>query len=87
MEYRFTMTARLVALTLISFILLLGLLFALGVQLGAQWARDESRLKTQAVIGSVAPVLPVITPPSVPALPVPVIPATSVPLLPMPGKN
>ena len=87
MEYRFTMTARLVALTLISFVLLLGLLFALGFQIGEQWARDETRLKTQAVIGSVAPVLSVIAPPTVPALPVPVIPAISVPPLPMPGKN
>lgn len=81
------MTARLVALTLISFILLLGLLFSLGVQLGAQWARDESGLKTPAVVGSVAPVLPAITPLTMPALPAPVIPAISVPPLPMPGKN
>jgi hypothetical protein len=87
MEYRFTMTARLVALTLISFVLLLGLLFALGFQIGERWARDETRLKTQAVIGSVAPVSSVITPPTVPALPAPVIPAISVPPLPMPGKN
>lgn len=84
MEYRFTMTARLVALTLISFVLLLGLLFALGFQIGERWAQDETRLKTLAVVDFITPALPVVTPPTAPSSKVPAI---TVPPLPTPEKK
>lgn len=43
MDYRFTMTNRLIALAVISFLLLLSLLFALGFQLGQQWGAKEAK--------------------------------------------
>jgi hypothetical protein len=43
MDYRFTMTNRLIALAVISFLLLLSLLFALGFQLGQQWGAEEAK--------------------------------------------
>ena len=81
------MTARLVALILISFVLLLGLLFALGFQIGQQWAQDETRLKTLAVVGSVTPVLPVVTKATAPTSQVPVVPPITAPPLSMPEIN
>lgn len=50
MDYRFTMTARMIALSVISFLLLLGLLFALGFQIGLQWGNEEA-LKRPAANG------------------------------------
>lgn len=70
MDYRFTMTNRLIALTVISFLLLLSLLFALGFQLGQQWGTEEA--KTQHRIAQqVQPYQPtngLATKPNLPAL-------------------
>jgi hypothetical protein len=68
MDYRFTMTNRLIALAVISFLLLLTLLFALGFQLGQQWGAEEA--KTQHRIAQQAqPYPPAIVHPSKPNLP------------------
>jgi hypothetical protein len=50
MDYRFTMTTRMIALSVVSVLLLLGLLFALGFQIGQQWASEEA-LKRPAATG------------------------------------
>jgi hypothetical protein len=49
MEYRFTMTFRLIALTIVSLLILLGLLFALGFELGQQWRTQQANPQDQAV--------------------------------------
>lgn len=48
MDYRFTMTPRLIAIAVIGFIFLLILLFALGFQLGQQWGADDVRRQAAA---------------------------------------
>lgn len=82
MDYRFTMTARMIALSVISFLLLLCLLFALGFQIGLQWGNEEALKRPAAtgygpgpLLGSPAPAgAPIAgaTPPSAPAAASPV---------------
>jgi hypothetical protein len=52
MDYQFTMTPRLIAISVIGFISLLFLLFALGFQFGQQWGADEIRLQSNATAPS-----------------------------------
>jgi len=59
------MTNRLIALAVISFLLLLTLLFALGFQLGQQWGAEEA--KTQHRIAQQVQLYPTTI--SVPAKP------------------
>lgn len=48
MDYRFTMTPRLIAITVVSFLLLLVLLFALGFVFGQQWGADDADARHRA---------------------------------------
>ena len=82
MDYRFTMTSRLIALTAISFLILLGLLFTLGFQLGLQWGTEEANVQRRTATSalqpaSVSPPVSTAAPATTPAptVPVPVIPA------------
>lgn len=82
MDYRFTMTSRLIALTVISFFILLGLLFAVGFQLGLQWGAEEANAQRRTVTSalqpaSVSPPVSTTAPATIPAatMPVPAIPA------------
>ena len=80
MDYRFTMTSRLIALSVISFLILLGLLFALGFQLGLQWGTEEANAQLRAATSTLRPVSvgpPVSVPATIPAatVTVPAIPA------------
>ena len=85
MDYRFTMTPRLIAIALIGFIFLLFLLFALGFQLGQQWGADEVR---QQAAGSTPSQLnfPVVRPviPAPPTLGIPGSPTTAGGAMPAP---
>ena len=88
MDYRFTMTPRLIAIAVIGFIFLLFLLFALGFQLGQQWGADE--LRRQAAASTPTQLnFPVALPaiPAAPAVGIPASPiATAVPTIaPMAG--
>ncbi len=82
MDYRFTMTSRLIALTVISFLILLGLLFALGFQLGLQWGTEEADAQRRTATSvlqpaSVSPTVSMAAPAATPTatVPAPVIPA------------
>jgi type II secretory pathway pseudopilin PulG len=77
MDYRFTMTSRLIAIAVISFLLLLGLLFALGFQIGQQWGAEEATNQHKAAMQHAqqfklpaVPALPTIPEVAVPAPPV-----------------
>ena len=76
------MTSRLIALTAISFLILLGLLLALGFQLGLQWGTEEANAQLQTAASalppaSVRPPISMTAPATIPTatVPVPVIPA------------
>jgi hypothetical protein len=78
MDYRFTMTPRLIAIAVIGFIFLLFLLFALGFQLGHQWGADEVR-RQAAVSTPTQRNFPVALPaiPAPPTLGIPASPITT----------
>ena len=81
MDYRFTMTSRLIALTVISFLLLLGLLFALGFQLGLQWGTEEANAQRRTATSALQPAP--VSPPVSMAVPATIPAATvSVPAMP-----
>lgn len=95
MDYRFTMTPRLIAIAVIGFISLMALLFVLGFQLGLQWGADEARQHAAANSPSQLS-LPVATAlPASPTLGTPIPPmTTTVPglapagsLMPLPAAN
>ena len=77
MDYRFNMTSRLIAIAVISLLLLLGLLFALGFQIGQQWGAEEATNQHKAAMQHAqqfklhtAPALPTLPDVAVPAPPV-----------------
>jgi hypothetical protein len=76
MDYRFNMTTRLIAIAVISFLLLLGLLFALGFQIGQQWGAEEATNQHKAAMQHAQQ----FKLPAVPAVPaVPTLPGVAVP--------
>jgi hypothetical protein len=62
MDYRFNMTSRLIAIAVISFLLLLGLLFALGFQIGQQWGAEEATNQHKAALWNRSIYLPTVSP-------------------------
>jgi hypothetical protein len=77
MDYQFTMTPRLIAIAVISFISLLCLLFALGFQFGHQSGADEARQQAAATAPSQLNLpLPLTAFPASPTLGTPVSPMT-----------
>mgnify|MGYP006963607180 CR=1 FL=1 len=78
MDYRFNMTPRLIAIAVIGFITLMALLFALGFQLGQQWATDEVRQHNAATASlQFNPTAPVTAFPTAPAVTLPASPITT----------
>ncbi len=77
MDYRFNMTSRLIAIAVISFLLLLGLLFALGFQIGQQWGAEEATNQHKAAMQHAQqfklPAVPAV--PTLPGVAVPAAPA------------
>lgn len=86
MEIRFSMTRRLAWVGAISLLLLMGLLFFLGVQIGRQWppAIASAPRASGGPVGMALPTVPTLptlpTLPAVPTLPtLPAAPAVPVP--------
>jgi len=81
MDYRFNMTTRLIAIAVISFLLLLGLLFALGFQIGQQWGAEEATNQHKAAMQHAQqfklPAVPAV--PTLPGVAVPAAPAWPAP--------
>lgn len=73
MNYRFSMTPRLIALSCIFLVLLLVLLFLLGVQLGGQWAQEE--VQTSLMRNTRSPAVPSLS--VAPSLQAPSLPTPS----------